>query len=369
MIHLRTTLAIACKDALDILFNKATVSMLLIPLMLAILFATISGLLGNQPAKLLIYNPEHSRVGQIVSQSFPGSQVTLADFPDEVTSTFARSDNPPYALGMVIPSGFDASLSQGEHPVLTLYFNGNQVNEIQRQRVVSAITDYASSVSHPVPPVIITPTTAISAIYPFNLDLSIFYIALALFTSISVGISLVSTLLVEEKEKKTLRMLLVSPATLTDVVLGKLLIGVGYQLILSVVVMALLHGFVGNLPLAWLFVVLVICFGLALSLLAGSIFHTMSGVGGFLGIVNLLFVIPVVFVGPLGTLFGNTLLQGGLHLLPTYYMASGLMDALQNQSTLGSALLDIGVTICWTLACLSAAILILHRQTRVTATI
>ncbi len=369
MIHLRTILAIVRKDALDILFNKATLSMLLTPVMIAILFAVLSGLLGGQAAKLLIYNPEHSRIGQVVSRSLPGSQIILADSPDEVTSAFAQGKNPSYALGMVVPPGFDASLSRGEHPQLTLYFNNNQVNALQRQQVVSAITDYASSVSHPLPPVIITPTTSNPAISPFTLDLSTFYVALALLTSISVGISLVSTLLVEEKEKKTLRMLLVSPATLTDVVLGKLLVGVGYQLVLSVVVMALLRGFVGNLPLVLLFVLLITCFGLALSLLAGSIFHTTSGVGGFLGIVSLLFVIPAVFAGPLGAFFVNALLLGVLHVLPTYYMAGGLLDALQNQGTIGSALLDISVTLGWTVACLSAAVLLLHRQTAVTATI
>lgn len=369
MIHLRTTFAIVRKDALNILFNKATVIMLLTPVMIAIMFAVLSGLLGSQPAKLLVYNPEHSRIGQVVSQSLPGSQVTLADFPDDVTSAFAQGKNPPYALGMIVPPGFDASLSRGEHPQLTLYFNDKQMNKLQSQRVVSAITDYASSVSHPLPPVIITPSTSNLATSPFSLDLSTFYVALALLTSNSVGISLVSTLLVEEKEKTTLRMLLVSPATLTDVVLGKLLVGVGYQLVLSVVVMALLRGFVGNLPLVLLFVLLITCFGLALSLLAGSIFHTTSGVGGFLGIVSLLFVIPTVFAGPLGAFFGNALLQDVLHLLPTYYMAGGLLDALQNQGTVGSAFLDISITVGWTLVCLSAAVWLLHRQTAVTATI
>ena len=80
-------------------------------------------------------------------------------------------------------------------------------------------------------------------------------------------------------------------------------------------------------------------------------------------------MIPTVFASPLGTLFGNTLLLKAMHLLPTYYMAVGLMDALQNQGTLGSALLDIAVTVVWTVACLVATILFLHRHTAVTATI
>ena len=369
MIHLRTTLAMVRKDVLDILFNKATLIMLLTPVMIAILFAVLSGLLGSKPAKLLVYNPGHSALDQAVSRSLPRSQVILATSPNEITSEFVPGNNPSYALGMVVPPGFDASLSRGEHPQLTLYFNDNQMNEMQRQLVVQAITDYASSVSHPQPLVTIIPTTNNAPTFTFSLDLSKFYVALALFTSISVGISLVSTLLVEEKEKKTLRMLLVSPATLTDVVLGKLLVGVGYQLVLSVVVMTMLRGFVGNLPLVLLFVLLITCFGLALSLLAGSIFHTTSGVGGFLGIVGLLFVIPAVFAGPLGTLFGNSLLLGVLHVLPTYYMADGLLNALQNQGTIGSAFLDLGVTLGCIVVCLAAAVWILHRQTAVTATI
>ena len=369
MIHLRSIFAIACKDALDILFNKATISMLLMPVLLSILFAVLSGLLGSPPAKLLVYNPEHSRIGQIVGQSLPGSRVTFAGSPNEVNSAFAGGKTPSYTLGLIVPPGFDASLQRGEHPRLTLYFNDNQVNELQRQRVVGAITDYAGGASHALPPVIITPSTSIPTTSPFTLDLSTFYVALTLLTSISVGISLVSTLLVEEKERRTLRLLLVSPATLTDVMLAKLLVGVVYQFILSVVVMAFLHGFVGNLPLVLLFVLFVTCFGLALSLLAGSIFHTTSGVGGFLGIVSLLFIIPTVFAGPLGALFANALLLGVLHLLPTYYMAGGLLDALQGQATPGGTLLDLAVTVGWTVACLMVAIYLLHRQTAVTATI
>lgn len=367
--HLRSTLAIFRKDTLDTLFSISTVSMLLTPFVLSLLFAALSGVLGNPPTKLLTYNPERSRIGQVVAQALSTSQVTFADFPDEVSSTFAPGKTPLYTVGMVVPPGFDASLERGEHPQLALYFNDSQLNALQRQRIVGVINDYASSVSHALPTVIITPATSDPTALLVNLDLSTFYVALALLTSISVGISLVSTLLVEEKQRKTLHMLLISPATLTDVVLGKLLVGVAYQLILSVVVMALLHGFVGNLPLVLLFVLLITGFGHALSLLAGSIFHTTGGLGGFLGIVSLLFVLPTVFASPLGTFFGTGLVQGALRLLPTYYMADGLMNALQNQGTAAGALLDISVTVGGMLICLVAAIWTLHRQTTVTATI
>jgi ABC-2 type transport system permease protein len=371
MIHVRSIFAIIRKDILDILFNKATITMLLMPVMLSILFAGLSGLLAGQSNTVLMYNPQHSRLGQIISQSFAGSQTVLAGSPGEVASAFAAGGgkNPSYTLGLVIPPGFDASLQRGGHPQVTVYFNNSQVTELQRQRVVTLINNYASGKSHALPLVIITPSASLPTTSLYTIDLSTFYLTLALLTSISVGISLVSTLLVEEKEKHTLRLLLASPATITDVALAKLLVGVVYQLILSTVVLAVLHGFVGNLPLVLLFVLLSTCFGLALSLLAGSIFHTTSGLGGFLGIVSLLFIIPTVFASPLGAYFANAPLVALLHLLPTYYMASGLLDALQGQSMPGSTFLDIAITVSWTTVLLIGAILLLHRQTAVTAAV
>ena len=369
MIHLRTTLAIARKDALDILLNKATVVMLLTPVLLTVFFAVLSGLLGSKPARLLVYNPQLSGVSQAVSSTLARSQIVVASSPQEVSSAFAPDRNTPYALGLVVPPGFDESLQRGEHPRLVLYLNGNELNDMQRQAVVHALNDYASALAHPQPPAEITLTTLHASASTFNPDLGTFYVVMALLTSISVGISLVSNLLVEEKEKKTLRVLLVSPASLPDIVLGKLLVGLVYQFLLSLVVMVVLNGFVGNLPLVFLFVLLITSFGLALSLLAGSIFRTTSGLGGFLGVVSLLFVIPAVFSSSLGMLFGNTLVLRFMRALPTYYMADGLLNALGGQSEVGGILLDLLITLGCTLLCLSAAIWILHRQAAVKASI
>ena len=47
-------------------------------------------------------------------------------------------------------------------------------------------------------------------------------------------------------------------------------------------------------------------------------------------------------------LLGNRLLLQGLHfLLPTYYMAEGLLNALQNQGTPVNMLLDLGGDGLW----------------------
>ena len=55
--HIRSILAIARKDALDILLNKATLTLLLSPILLAVLFVVIiifrrEGILGSREVDL-----------------------------------------------------------------------------------------------------------------------------------------------------------------------------------------------------------------------------------------------------------------------------------------------------------------------------
>src|SRR5207248_7141825 len=121
-------------------------------------------------------------------------------------------------LGLVVPANFEAQLQAGSHPQLSLYVNGDDVGITQRQLLLSALTDYSRNVANPQPPVSI----AMATINPpsntnFAVDIGKFYVMTALLSSFLVGTALMPGLLVEEKEKKTLRMLMVSPASFTDV--------------------------------------------------------------------------------------------------------------------------------------------------------
>ncbi len=65
----------------------------------------------------------------------------------------------------------------------------------------------------------------------------------------------------------------------------------------------------------------------------------------------------------------GSLLLRGLQFLPTYYMADGLLNALQNQGTPGGILLDLGVTLGCMLVSLGISVWLLYRQAVVTASI
>ncbi|MGB8345384.1 MAG: ABC transporter permease, partial [Ktedonobacteraceae bacterium] len=163
--------------------------------------------------------------------------------------------------------------------------------------------------------------------------------------------------------------LMVTPASFSDVIMGKLLIVLVYQLLLSGIVLAIQGGYTGNIPLVLLYTLLGACFGLALGLLFGSIFQTTTAAGGVSGVVSFIYFLPVLFVGQLGQLLGNGPFVQVVKVLPTYYMADGISNAMMSQGTFADALLDISVTLGSAIVLLAIATWALRRQAAVVATI
>lgn len=180
-----------------------------------------------------------------------------------------------------------------------------------------------------------------------------------------------SNLLIEEREKKTLRMLLISFASFTDMVLGKLLVALGYQLLIACLVIAIQRGFSGNVPVLVLFVLLGASFALSLGLLAGGLFQSNGALGGFIAIVSLVLMLSGFSVGSLALLIGGSgspILQI-MKILPTFYIAQGAYDAMNNQSDLNNILFNGGMILAWTVILCIGAAWLLRRQAQVANTI
>lgn len=371
--HIRSILAIARKDALDILLNKSTLFLLITPIALSVLFALIGSLLTTNTYDILVYDSGHSNVVQAVKSSFTDARLVQANAPGDVTAAFGPNGShksSSYAIGIIVPANFDASLRQGGHPQLTLYLNGDDLNNLDGQAIQNAVSTYTREVANPQPPATIT-TTLINPPSTFNVatDVSRAYVMTALLVSFLVGTSLMPGLLIEEKEKKTLRMLMVTPASFGDVILGKLLIVLGYQLLLSMVVLLIQGGFVGQVGMTLLYTLLGASFCLALGLLFGSIFNSSSAAGGVAGLASFIYIIPAIFVGVLNVLLQNNPIEQIVKVLPTYYLADGIYNSVQNMGTLSGNLLDIGVVLACTVVLLLIAVAVLRRQAAVVATI
>ncbi len=374
--HPRIIRAIARKDALDLLLNKQTLFMLLTPIFLAIFFLVIGTLLGGQTTDILVYNPDytpgHPGVEQVLTSSFSDARIVRANSPEDVAAAFGPDGahtSSSYALGLVVPAGFEARLRAGDHPAVQLYINGDNVSPQQQQLLESALMGYSQNIVNPSP--IALRTTTINPASGDNPLKSIagFYALGALLSSFLIGSALAPGLLIEEKEKKTLRLLMVSPASWADVISAKLLVALGYQLILALVALAITKGYIGQIPLLILFVILGSCFSVALGALAGSIFKTQGASGAFSGVVSFIYIIPIFFVGPQGQAFINGGATQVVKALPTYWLADGAAKALQSQATLENLALDLVIVIGASLLLFLLAVWWLRRQASVVSTI
>lgn len=366
--HPRMMLAMTRKDALDIWLDKSKLSGLLGPLILGLLWLFISHLGGSgqpAPTMLLVYNPGQSPLPQVVSSVLPAAQITEATSPAQVSAAFAPNSAHSYDVGLIIPADFEQQLKAGSQPQVTLYLSGTNLDATQRSTLQGAVLYYARTVVTPNAPVNLvmqainttpktTPTPSVAAIYS----------VLLLPISLLVGINLLPGLVIEEKEKKTLRWLLVSPGSLSDILLGKLLVALAYQLLLSVGVMALMGSFGSNIPLLLLYILLGACLAMALGLLFGVLFQTVGAANVVGGIVLFLFVIPAVIVA-LAPFIPSSPITNLVKVLPSYYLADGANNAIQHVGTFSSNLLDVGVILATTLAVFLFAIWLLRRQASV----
>jgi ABC-2 type transport system permease protein len=127
--NLRSTLAIARKDALDIILNKTTLFTLLTPLFIALLYALFLAVFGQHNTEILVYNPGNSAVERAVSSYFSKVKVTHVNTPDEVTTAFGPDGShkdSSYAVGLIVSANFEQQVAQGQKPEMTLYMNADQ---------------------------------------------------------------------------------------------------------------------------------------------------------------------------------------------------------------------------------------------------
>ncbi len=369
--HPRVIWAIMRKDFLDIWLNKSTLAGLLFPLIISMVWFLIGHLAGGANTDLLVYNPGNSPLAQVLVKAFPGAKVTQAGSEAVIQAAFGSNGakvKSPFAMGLVLPAHFEQDLQTGSTPSLSLYLNGTSVNPQTEALLQATIINYARSVASPQPPVkisvaMINPPTSNKA----AVILGQAYTPLALLVSLMVGTTFIPLLLLEEKEKKTIRMLMVSPASFSDILAAKLLVVLVFQLAITSAALAILGGITGNVPLVLLFVLLSAFFSLSLGLLFGSLFNTATAAGTVAGFVSFVYIIGGIFVGPLGQLLGQNPVSNIARLLPTYYLADGVVSAAQRLGSAGSNLLDIGVALGSTILLLGISAWALRRQSAVEA--
>jgi ABC-2 type transport system permease protein len=352
----RIILAIARKDIVDAIKNTYILFSLILPVGMSLLFRVM--LPDDADIKqlgLAVYDPGQSQlVAQL--QVNPAVRLIPVDAADQVRAQ-VKDD---VVAGLAIPAGFDAAVAGGKAPELPVYYNGgrsaSQIATI-RQILESSLRVVAGQVLPA--KLVFSDVTATGEEAPV-FSLSAYYLILLLVMGLTmVGVFVVPTILVEEKEKHTLNAILVSPASFADVAMGKAAVGLVYALLVAAILMFTNGGFTGDVPVSLLAIVLGAFFLVLTGLLMGAIFETAMQVNTWSSIVMLALLVPAMFnmpprpPEPVATV---------ARLVPTSYLAHAVSVSMSGKATLASVGPDLGILAACSLVVFMAVLWALRRE-------
>lgn len=353
----RIILAIAKKDIVDAVKNAYILFALILPVGMSLLFSFI--IPQDRPLDIVVYDPGQSRLVELLKGN-TAWQLIAASSADAVSQRVKEG-----ALGgLALPDDFDAAVAAGKTPELRVYYNGRRSGSEQlvlRQAIEGALRTLAGQ-TMPAKLVTFDVTSSGQGEARQEFNLTSFYLVLLLVMALCmVGAFIVPTILVEEKEKRTLQAVLVSPASYGDLVIGKALVGLFYSLLIALLLLLLNKGFAGNVVVTLLAVVLGALFLVFVGLLMGALFSTITQVNTWSSIVMLALLIPAMFIlppqppAPVSTI---------TRLIPTSYMANAISIGLSGKATLSNVGLDLLVLAGATVLVLAAVLWALRRERR-----
>jgi ABC-2 type transport system permease protein len=217
--------AIAWKDILEALKNKNTIALLLTALLMIFVYYYMP-ILGSrgEPPLVRVYDAGNS---VLVARMENSERLDVRSFPSEERMKKSLTSGDIPQLGLVIPAGFDQSVSTGGEAQLQGYVL-NWVKHEEAQELLRLIEDeIAFQLGQPVSIILQervfleTDSTGVSTSAGISL----------VFSVTMIGLLLIPHLFLEEKKTRTMDVLMVSPASPNTLVAGKAIAGLFYCLL------------------------------------------------------------------------------------------------------------------------------------------
>lgn len=320
----RTTLAILRKDVALGPRSPLVAWALVMPLLLTLLVHGVFGSLFDSRPRVGVVDEGDSALAAALL-ALPELDVRVVDDEATLERLVAAHD---LDAGLVLAPGFDAALRAGDRPALPLFVSGES---LASDRVIVSVTtlDQIRAVEGRSPPV----TVEVIATGEVD-DMSLverMVPLLVLMAMLVSGVFVTSFSLVEERERRTLDALLVTPASLGDVLAAKGAFGLMLAVAMGLVTLAL-NGALQGSPLA-----------LLLSLLAGAVMAVVIGLlYGVLAsdarsLYTLFKSLNIILIGPVLFYLFPDWPQWIARLFPTWWF----LDPIVQVSTRGAGIADV----------------------------
>ena len=274
---------IASKDIVDALKNRVVVSMIIMLSIILLMPKLLPYIFDQQQTVLPIYDLGDSHL-VVELKNNPDILVQKLLSDQELSTTLCGAVYP--LIGLRIPADFDQVIAAGRQIEIQGYVcwgKRHQVSDV-KPKIEEILSN---SLGQPVSIVIQG-----NLVYPSSEGVLLRSISTinSVLMILVMGIFLVPSLLLEEKETKTMQALLVSPASIGQVVIGKALAGLFYILVTAVLIFVISWAEVIHWDMVILFVIGGGFFSVAVGLVLGSSYEKQQDMVGWMTVLILLLV-------------------------------------------------------------------------------
>ena len=202
------------------------------PLLITFLVSSVFGSLFDVSPKLAVADLGNSEI-TAAAVHLDGVETTIVA---DVETLRRRVEAHDFDAGFVLPPGFDASIRAGEQPELEFYVSGAS---LASTRIILAVTtlDLVREIEGSEPPVTVVVTPVGNQDFVPISDRLL--PTMVIYAVMIAAIFLPAASLVDEREKRTLDAVLVTPTRMSDVLVGKGTFAVVLAVILGFVTLAL----------------------------------------------------------------------------------------------------------------------------------
>lgn len=322
---------------------------LVMPIILSLLVTLAFGDIFSETPRLGIYDAGESRMTTILSEE-QGIDTTLYASDSALRDAVERGS---VTVGLSLASDFDAALSNGTQADMTVLVWSEGLSK-NIAVINSAIDQAQAQITGIESPVVIeaislgdaNTTSWTERLLPI----------IVLMTIVLGGVLVPSSSLVDEKQKRTLNALTITPASLIEVYSAKALAGILVSIIMGLIVLVLNSAF-GGQPMLLVLV-------LGMGAVASSVFGVL--LGSLVKDINML--LAVIKAGGL-VLFAPALIQlvpsvpqWIAQVFPTYYMMNPVLEVSQNGAGLSDIIGELSILLAIIGVMVIAVVMVIERQ-------
>ncbi len=329
--------------------NFFLVYAIVMPLVLTLLVTLVFGDLFSQTPRLGLYAEDNTQMAPILSAE-PAIHTTIFSSQNALRASVAQGINEE---GLIFGKGFDAALKSGDSTDLTTLVWG-AVPARSTLIIESAVVKAAGQVAGIKAPVSLNITqlgdpqtvSVANRLLPFLILIAIF-----------MGGTLVpASSLIDEKQKRTLNAVTITPATLAEVYAAKALVGIGVSMVMAGIVLVLNNAF-GNQPI-------LLVSTLALGAITASVFGVL--LGSVVKDVNVLLATlksgGIILIAPALIQLVPSIPQWIAHLFPTFYVMDPVLQVSQKGAGLGDVIGEMSVLLAIIAVLLLGLASVIERQ-------